>query len=132
MGDPKFERYLIRLDPETEDGPEPLIPNQQGRYWRQVRLPNCYRVLAYLSPDRVLIDVAGFLIGRVTSARSIKGDSNHFDSVWLITALSFAQKAIMAGHWSPCPGLFWVHLVFLGGVSLAIGLGSFARGTGGL
>ena len=32
-----------------------------------------------------------------------------------ITALSFAQKAITAGHWAPWPGLFWVHLVFLVG-----------------
>ena len=36
----KFERYLIRLDPETENRPESLDTKSTRRYWRQVRPPN--------------------------------------------------------------------------------------------
>ena len=47
-----------------------------------------------------------------------------------ITALSYAQKAIMLGQWLPWPGLFWVHLILIGASGLFVGFVSLARGKG--
>ncbi len=132
----KFERYLIRLDPETENRPESLDTKSTKALLASGEAPELAIVSWRISLPIVclLMLPVAFLIGR--------GSPRQGRFMWVIpiiliqfgyiTALSFAQKAIMAGHWSPWPGLFWVHLVFLGGVSLAIGFGSFARRNGGL
>ena len=92
----KFERYLIRLDPETENRPESLDTKSTRALLASGEAPNCYRVVAYLSPDRMLIDVACGVLNwtGVTSARSIyMGDSNHFDSVWLYYGALICAKS---------------------------------------
>ena len=130
----KFERYLIRLDPETEDRPESLDTKSTRALLASGEAPELAIVSWRISLPIVclLMLPVAFLIGR--------GSPRQGRFIWVIpiiliqfgyiTALSFAQKAITAGHWAPWPGLFWVHLVFLGGVSLAIGFGSFARRKG--
>ncbi len=132
----KFERYLIRLDPETEDRPESLDTKSTRALFASGEAPELAIVSWRISLPIVclLMLPVAFLIGR--------GSPQQGRFIWVIpiiliqfayiTALSFVQKAITAGDWAPWPGLFWVHLVFFVGVSLAIGFGSFARGKGGL
>ena len=130
----KFERYLIRLDPETENRPESLDTKSTRALLASGEAPEIAIVSWRISLPIVclLMLPVAFSIGR--------GSPRQGRFMWVIpiiliqfgyiTALSFAQKAITLGQWSPWPGLFWVHLVLIGAVSLVIGFGSFARGRG--
>jgi len=123
----KFDRYLIRLSPETENRPDSLDTKSTEALiasgkptelaiasWR-ISLPIvCLLMLPW-----------AFLMGR--------GSPRQSRFIWVIpiiliqfgyiTALSFAQKAVTLGQWLPWPGLFWVHLVVLAVAVLLIGFG---------
>jgi len=130
----KFDRYLIRLSPEIENRPDSLDTKSTEALvasgkpaelaiasWR-ISLPIvCILMLPW-----------AFLMGR--------GSPRQSQFIWVIpiillqfgyiTALSFAQKAITLGQWSPWPGLFWVHLMVLAVVVMLIGFGRLGRRWG--
>ena len=130
----KFDRYLIRLSPETENRPDSLDTKSTEALiasgnptelaiasWR-ISLPIvCLLMLPW-----------AFLMGR--------GSPRQSRFIWVIpiiliqfgyiTALSFAQKAVTLGQWLPWPGLFWVHLVVLTVVVLLIGFGRLGQRWG--
>ncbi len=130
----KFDRYLIRLTPELDSRPDSLeatatsvllesgLPAELAIVSWRASLPiMCIFMLPYV-----------FLIGR--------GSSRQSRFLWIIpviliqfgymTALSYAQKAITLGQWSPWPGLLWIHLIVIGAFGLFFGLGSLARRKG--
>ena len=130
----KFDRYLIRLSPETENRPDSLDTKSTEALiasgkptelaiasWR-ISLPIvCLLMLPW-----------AFLMGR--------GSPRQSRFIWVIpiiliqfgyiTALSFVQKAVTLGQWLPWPGLFWVHLVVLTVVVLLIGFGRLGQRWG--
>ena len=130
----KFDRYLIRLSPETENRPDSLDtkstealiasgkPSELAIASWRISLPIvCLLMLPW-----------AFLMGR--------GSPRQSRFIWVIpiiliqfgyiTALSFAQKAVTLGQWLPWPGLFWVHLVVLTVVVLLIGFGRLGQRWG--
>ncbi len=130
----KFERYLIRMEPETAERPDSLdtedtldlfASGQPAELaiasWR-VSLPvMCLLMLPW-----------AFVMGR--------GSPRQSRFIWVIpiiviqflyiTALSFAEKAIVTGQMMPWPGLAWVHLGVLIGGLILLWLGQWARRRG--
>ena len=116
----KFERYLIRLDPEIENRPESLDTKSTKALLASGEAPE----LAIVSSWRISLPIVcllmlpvAFLIGR--------GSPRQGRFIWVIpiiliqfgyiTALSFAQKAITAGHWAPGRASFGCIWYFLAG-----------------
>ena len=127
----KFDRYLIRLNSETENRPDSLDTQSTEALITSGKAPELAIALWRVSLPIVCLVMLpwAFLMGR--------GSPRQSRFIWVIpiiliqfgyiTALSFAQKAVTLGQWSLWPGLFWVHLILIGAVSLVIGLGSLAR-----
>ncbi len=130
----KFDRYLIRLNPETENRPDSLDTQSTEALIASGKAPELAIASWRISLPIVCLFMLpwAFLMGR--------GSPRQSRFIWVIpviliqfgyiTALSFAEKAVTLGQWSPWPGLFWVHLILIGAASLVIGLGSFARRRG--
>jgi len=130
----KFERYLIRMEPETAERPDSLdtedtldlfASGQPAELaiasWR-VSLPvMCLLMLPW-----------AFVMGR--------GSPRQSRFIWVIpiiviqflyiTALSFAEKAVVTGQMTAWPGLAWVHLGVLIGGLILLWLGQWARRRG--
>ncbi len=130
----RFDRYLIRLNPEVDSRPDSLETRSTATLlesgtpaelaiisWRASLPIMCIFMLPLV-----------FLIGR--------GSPRQSRFLWVIpviliqfgyiTALSYAQKAITLGQWLPWPGLFWVHLTLICAFSLSIGFVYLARERG--
>ena len=113
----KFDRYLIRLSPETENRPDSLDTKSTEALIASGKPPELAIASWRISLPIVCLLMLpwAFLMGR--------GSPRQSRFIWVIpiiliqfsyiTALSFAQKAITLGQWLPWPGLFWVHLVVL-------------------
>ena len=132
----KFDRYLIRMEPETTGRPDSLdtrdtldlvqngtAPELAIASWR-VSLPvMCLLMLPW-----------AFVMGR--------GSPRQSRFIWVIpiiviqflyiTALSFAEKAVMTGGLAPWPGLWWVHAAVLGLGIAVLFVGQWIRQRGGL
>lgn len=130
----RFDRYLIRLSPDATERPSSLdtlsteaLIASGGRQelaiasWR-VSLPMmCLLMLPF-----------AFLLGR--------GSPRQSRFLWVIpvilfqffymTALSFAQKAVMRGEIPPWPGVFLVHLVVLGLIVVILFVGPWVKRRG--
>ena len=130
----KFDRYLIRLSPETENRPDSLDTKSTEALIASGEPPELAIASWRISLPIVCLLMLpwAFLMGR--------GSPRQSRFIWVvpiiliqfsyITALSFAQKAITLGQWLPWPGLFWVHLVVLAAVVLLIGVGWLGRRWG--
>lgn len=123
----KFERYLIRMEPETSERPDSLDTKDTLELIQSGQPPEWAIASWRLSlPVMCLLMLPwAFVMGR--------GSPRQSRFVWVIpiiviqflyiTALSFAEKAVMTGGITPWPGLLWVH----GGV-LSLGLGVLVFG----
>ena len=130
----KFDRYLIRLNPETQNRPNSLDTRSTAELFKSGTPPELAIASWRISLPLVCIFMLpwAFLLGRGSPRKS--------RFIWVIpiilvqfgyiTALSFVQKTITLGQWPPWPGVFWVHLTLIGMVVLSIGLRSLARGRG--
>ena len=113
----RFDRYLIRLNPEVDSRPDSLETRSTAALFES-GTPAELAIISWRASLPIMCIFMlplVFLIGR--------GSPRQSRFLWVIpviviqfgyiTALSYAQKAITLGQWLPWPGLFWVHLTLI-------------------